>query len=89
MAERYVNGREFTVDSIVINYKCTSLAISLKYQFSHNPNITQILYFTNKSEAYDLDQLRKDNEKLIEAMGLPYGLTHAEFRYENGKFYLV
>ncbi len=89
LAEEYIDGREFTVDSVVVNGKCTSLATSLKYQFKHNTNITQTLYFTNTSEEYDLDLLRRTNEKLVEAMGLPFGLTHGEYKYRDGVFYLI
>lgn len=89
LIEQYISGREFTVDSTVINGKCISLATSLKYQFEHNTNITKTLYFTNESEEYDLNLLKKNNEKLVEAMGLPYGLTHAEYKYMDGRFYLI
>lgn len=89
LAEQYIEGREFTVDSIVVNGKCTSLATSLKYQYAHNPNVTQTLYFTNESSEYDLDLLRGNNERLIEAMGLPFGITHAEYKYMDGRFYLI
>ena len=89
LAEEYIDGREFTVDSVVVDGKCSSLATSLKYQFKHNPNITQTLYFTNTSEEYDLDMLRRTNEKLVEAMGLPFGLTHGEYKYRDGVFYLI
>ncbi len=89
LAEQYIEGREFTVDSIVVNGKCTSLATSLKYQYAHNPNVTQVLYFTNESTEFDLDLLRLNNERLVEAMGLPFGITHAEYRYMDGEFYLI
>lgn len=89
LAEQYVNGREFTVDAVVVNGKCISLATSLKYQYPYNPNVTQVLYFTNESEEYDLDALRANNDRLVEAMGLPFGITHAEYKYMDGRFYLI
>ncbi len=89
LAEQYIEGREFTVDSIVVKGKCTSLATSLKYQYPHNPNVTQTLYFTNESAEYDLDLLRRNNERLVEAMGLPFGITHAEYKFMDGRFYLI
>lgn len=89
LAEQYISGREFTVDAVVVDGACTSLATSIKYQFEHNTNITRTLYFTNESEEYDLEHLKRNNEKLVEAMGLPYGLTHAEYKYMDGSFYLI
>ena len=33
--------------------------------------------------------MRKTNNDLIDATKLPFGITHAEYKYENGKFYLI
>lgn len=89
IAEEYIEGCEFTVDAITSEYKCTVLAISQKHQYKHNSNITKLLWFSNKSDGYDYDLLRQTNVKLVEAMELPFGLTHAEYKYCNGKFYLI
>lgn len=89
LAERYIEGTEFTVDSLVIRGKCIPLATSIKYQYAYNPNVTQVLYFTNESEEYDLEMLKTINVNLVEKMKLPFGITHAEYKQEKGKFYLI
>ena len=38
---------------------------------------------------YDYDRLREVNNRFVELSGLPFGFTHAEYRYENGEFYLL
>lgn len=87
--ERYVSGKEFTIDGIVYEGKHYSLAISEKAHFRYNKNIASELLFSYYNDNYDYDVLREQHNKLIEKSGLPFGLTHAEYKYENGKFYLI
>lgn len=89
LIERYVKGTEFTVDGIVIEGKHYSLAISEKSHYDFNQNIADALYFSHKNEQYDYGKLRKINDQIINESGLPFGLTHAEYKYENGQFYLI
>lgn len=89
LAERYVEGTEFTIDGIMENNKHHSLAISEKSHFEYNLNIASRLFFSYENEKFDYDKLRAINDSLVERTGLKFGLTHAEYKYENGKFYLI
>ncbi len=89
LAERYINGTEFTVDGIKTPEKHFTLAVSEKKHFKHNRNIACELYFTKKNSHYDYDKLAKQNDFLVNNSPLKFGLTHAEYKYENGKFYLI
>jgi biotin carboxylase len=90
LAERYINGTEFTVDGIKYGNKHITLAISEKKHYEHNINIAYELFFSNYSEDYDYDYLRCENNRYVELTNLPDGcLTHAEYKYENGKYYLI
>jgi biotin carboxylase len=90
LAEEYIQGTEFTVDGIVINRKHYSLAISEKKHYNHNPNIACQLFFSFFNEKYDYDQLRLMNNSLIESTSLEDGcLTHVEYKYDRGQFYLI
>lgn len=89
LIERYINGTEFTADGISINGKHKTLAISEKSHYGFNHNVADSLYFTHNSDKYDYDVLRKLNDEIINQSGLPFGLTHAEYKYENGNFYLI
>ena len=62
LAEKYIEGTEFTVDGIKTPERHFTLAISEKKHYKHNPSVEGELLF---------------------------GLTHAEYKYENGKFYLI
>lgn len=87
--ERYIEGTEFTVDGIVAGNKHYSLAVSEKKHYSYNSSIASELFFSYKNSRFDYEKLKKENDRLVEASGLPFGLTHAEYKYENGEFYLV
>lgn len=89
LLERYIEGVEFTVDGIVARGKHHSLAISQKKHFSYNFNIASELFFSYNNSEFDYDKLRKINDHLVELTGLPFGLVHAEYKCENGDFYLI
>ena len=89
LAERYIVGTEFTIDGIMNKGVHHSLAISQKSHFAYNPNIASKLFFSYDNENFDYDQLRRQNNELVESTGLKFGLTHGEYKYENGKFYLI
>lgn len=89
LAERYINGTEFTVDGIKTPEKHFTLAVSEKKHFEHNKNIARELYFTRENSNYDYDELSRQNDFFVDNSPLQFGLTHAEYKYENGKFYLI
>lgn len=89
LIERYIEGTEFTVDGIMVGGHHHTLAISEKKHYPYNPNIASELFFSYDNPRFDYDQLRKLNDRLVELAGLPFGLTHVEYKYENGQFYLI
>lgn len=89
LAERYIEGTEFTVDGVKTPERHFSLAISEKRHFAHNSNIACDLYFSHKNEHFDYDRLAGQNDRLVEMSPLDWGLTHSEYKFENGTFYLI
>ena len=89
LAERYIDGPEFTIDGIKTPEKHFTLAISEKNHFDHNSSIARELYFTSHNNLYDYEKLAEQNNHFIECTHLNFGLTHAEYKYENGRFYLL
>ena len=47
------------------------------------------LFFSNQNVKFDYEKLRKTNQELVLAMGMPFGLTHAEYKYMDGQYYLI
>lgn len=89
LIEQYIEGPEFTVDGIKLGEEYKILAISIKKHYAHNTNIAMELLFMSENPNYDYEKLKIINSKLVKAMGLPFGLTHAEYKYMNGEFYLI
>lgn len=89
LIEEYIDGTEFTVDGLKTSSNYFVTAISEKSHYEYNPNVANRLLFSNNNSRFDYDELRNINTKLIEAMGLPFGLTHTEYKYFNGNFYLI
>ena len=89
LLEEYIEGTEFTVDGIMTSCGYFTTAISKKKHFDYNPSIAKELLFSYRDEEYDYEKLAKVNKDIVMGMGLPFGLTHAEYKYENGEFYLI
>ena len=87
--EEYVTGTEFTIDGLMTPKGHRCLAISEKKHYAYNENVAYQLLFDNKNEHFDYNELRKVNDQLVDLTGIPFGLTHAEYKYCNGKFYLI
>lgn len=90
LIEQYVEGTEFTIDGLVTAKGHISLAISEKRHYEYNPSIAYELFFSNYNDNFDYDSLRQINDFYVDSSPLPVGyLTHAEYKYMNGKFYLI
>ncbi|HIX06473.1 MAG TPA: ATP-grasp domain-containing protein [Candidatus Fournierella pullicola] len=89
LLEKYISGTEFTVDGIMTPHGHVTLAISQKSHYKHNDNIANSLYFTQRNDKYDYDLLRATNDHLLNTTHLPFGLTHVEYKFCEGKYYLI
>lgn len=90
LVEQYINGTEFTIDGLMTPSGHNSLVISEKKHYEYNKNIAYELYFSYSNPAFDYDLLRATNDNYVNLTRLPVGcFTHAEYKYEDGKFYLI
>ncbi len=87
--EEYITGTEFTIDGLMTSNGHRCLAISEKKHYTYNENVAYQLLFDNKNERYDYNELRRVNDQLVGLTGIPFGLTHAEYKFYNGEFYLI
>ncbi len=87
--EEYITGTEFTIDGLMTPKGHRCLAISEKKHYAYNENVAYQLLFDNKNERFDYAELRKVNDRLVNLTGIPFGLTHAEYKFYDGKFYLI
>ena len=89
LLEDYIDGCEFSVDGICIDGRHYSLGIAEKRQFSYNENLDEELYFSYRNDKFDYKELKRINNNIAESTGLPFGMTHAEYKYKDGKFHFI
>ena len=89
VAERFIDGKEFTVDGVKTPSAHYTLAISEKHHYRHNINIADELLFSHYNSRYDYEELKRANDSFIMRSGLTFGFTHSEYKLEDSKFYLI
>ncbi|OQB25784.1 MAG: argininosuccinate lyase [Firmicutes bacterium ADurb.Bin182] len=89
LIEQYINGVEFTVDGIKTPFGHFTLAISEKKHYKHNDNIANELLFTHENDNFDYGRIRELIDTYVDNSPLKFGLTHTEYKYENGEFYMM
>lgn len=89
LAERFIEGTEFTIDGVKTPHCHYTLAISQKKHFAHNESIANELLFSHYNPNFDYDKLKATNDAFVMRSNLKFGFTHAEYKYEDGEFYLI
>ncbi len=89
LIEEYIEGPEFTVDGIKLGDSYYTLAISKKKHFGYNNQIASDLFFSWDDRDYSLSDLENVNKEYIKSSGLCFGLTHAEYKFKEGQYYLI
>lgn len=89
LAERYITGTEFTIDGVKTPSGHYTMCVSEKKHFKHNENIANELLFTHSNPSFDYARLRAINDEFVMRSNLKFGFTHAEYKYEDGDFYLI
>ncbi|MCR4828278.1 MAG: ATP-grasp domain-containing protein [Bacteroidales bacterium] len=89
LAERFIVGTEFTIDGVKTPHGHYTMAISEKKHFAHNKSIANELLFSHYNPNFDYDKLRATNDAFVMKSNLQFGFTHAEYKYEDGEFYLI
>lgn len=89
LLESYIEGFEYSVETFVCDSKVYDLTLTKKYHYVHNPCLDERNTFLG-DVASDLEKmLFSVNRKIVKALGLKFGLTHAEYKIENGQVYLI
>lgn len=89
LAERFIEGTEFTIDGIKTPSAHYTMAISEKKHFKHNESIANELLFSHYNPNFDYDKIREANDAFVMQSNLQFGFTHAEYKCEDGEFYLI
>ncbi len=89
LIEEYIDGTEYTVEGFVHNNRTYSLAISDKKHLKNNPCVANRLTYPPEIDERLLERLERTNEKIITILGLPIGITHAEYKIRDGIPFLI
>lgn len=89
LVEEYIDGQEWTVEGFKQHQQHTSLAISYKEHFDSTPTVASSINYVPIQKNALHQQLINQNDYLVEGMRLNFGITHAEYKYANDKFYLI
>lgn len=89
LVEQFINGTELTVEGFKTRIRHYTLAISRKTHYEHNPMVASALFYSPEDPDIDYRRLASQHDAMVEAMGLPFGITHAEYICVAGRFFLV
>ncbi|MDX8549482.1 ATP-grasp domain-containing protein [Methanospirillum sp. J.3.6.1-F.2.7.3] len=89
LAEKFIDGIEYTVESYVFNDRIFTLAISDKIHYPDNPCVARRLTYPPELNPSLLKKLVSYNEQVIKELNLPFGITHAEFKISDGNPHLI
>ncbi len=89
LVEQFLDGVEFTVEGFMCRGGHKSLAISQKRHYSGSSMVACALEYGPISDRFDYDELRCQNDRWVNLSGLPFGITHAEYKFANGQFNLI
>lgn len=89
LIEDFVEGFEYSVESFVKAGEVHNLTLTKKFHYKDNPCLdVRNTFLGDVSE--DLEQaLFAVNRSIIKSLGLSFGLTHAEYKIDNDKIYLI
>lgn len=89
LAEGFIDGTEITVEGLKLPGKHLTLAVSTKEHYAHNSMVAERLLYARDFPEFDMAKLTAAHDRFIAATGLPFGITHSEYRVHHGEFYLV
>jgi biotin carboxylase len=87
--EQYLDGPEFTVEGFMTQSGHQTLAISQKKHYRNAPMVARSLEYCPDSAFFDYELLRKTHDSWVNESGLPFGMTHAEYKYADNAFQLI
>ena len=87
--EEYIEGTEYTVDSITLNKETNITAVSKKTHYDDNECVANSLIFDIEIQSDLYKSLKKIHTDIIKFMNLENSLCHAEYIVKNNIPYLV
>jgi carbamoyl-phosphate synthase large subunit len=89
LIEQYIPGYEYSVEAFTENGMVHNLAVTKKYHYDSNSCLDEKNTWLGDISTELEQELFDLNKKIIHVLGLSFGITHAEFKVNNGKPYLM
>ncbi|HET9030591.1 MAG TPA: ATP-grasp domain-containing protein [Candidatus Aquilonibacter sp.] len=90
IVEEWIQGTEVTVEAACYRGSVVTLGISDKEHYPDHPQVASRLAYPADFPARVLEKITRVNEKVVHALGLATGVTHAEYLVTgNEDVYLV
>jgi biotin carboxylase len=89
LLEDFISGHEYSAETFVRDGEVHNLTLTKKYHYAQNPCIDERNTYLG-DVAPELQKAIFDlNEKIIQALRLPFGNTHAEYMVHGDQIYLI
>jgi len=89
LLEDFISGHEYSAETFVRDGEVHNLTLTKKYHYAENPCIDERNTFLG-DVAPELEKSIFDlNKKIIHALRLPFGNTHAEYMVHGDQIYLI
>ena len=89
LIEQYIGGVELSIEGFKTRRNHAVLACSRKEQFGHNSVLDLRVVYLKDDRTIPYDDLKRIHNRLIDLSELPFGITHAEYKYWNGNYYFI
>ena len=89
LVEEYIGGYEFSVESIIVDGEIYDLLITRKYHYEKNDCLDQENTYLDDIPEEIQKALLKANSKVIKGLNLIFGLTHSEYKFYDGRVFLM
>lgn len=94
IVEEFIQGKEYIVDGLAIDYEYINTDLGIKEYFDKpNMYISKMCMFSSPALIKDEKEKKvlEANRKLVEGLGLEFGITHGEYIYceNDARVYLV
>ncbi|HJT25454.1 MAG TPA: ATP-grasp domain-containing protein [bacterium] len=89
LLEDYISGNEYSAETFVRDGVVHNLTLTKKYHYAQSPCIDERNTYLG-DVAPELERaIFALNERIIRALGLPFGNTHAEYMVQGEKIFLM
>lgn len=89
LIEERIVGLEHTIEGFKLPGGHVTLAISTKSHYASAPTVADRLVYSGVGPRGRFAALARSHDALIDAMGLPFGITHCEYMLRKGRFYMI